>query len=207
MKTHAGINQGTYVTSCRRYAQENLMSLRCVMGSGLWPEYGRTGSSCVLLTGGGLAWSNSRFRTNTPDRTLHKSLSLSWWVELEGRRRFAALMLPLKGKTAQGLVLQAGTGLSGGHDVCNYVILVAFLWDLQVGQDDLLITCKSAKNKKEQRNLCRKLRQTVSNLCISSYIHAFNIFFLTVVKAKVFEGVAILPPPALESHSSHQERI
>lgn len=99
MKTHAGINQGTYVTFCGRYAQENLTSLRCWMSSGFTREpepwqvqYSRTGSSWVLLTRGSLAWSNSRFRTNTPDRALHKSLSLSWWAKLEGRRRFVALM-------------------------------------------------------------------------------------------------------------------
>lgn len=33
-KTHAGINQATYVTRCRRYVQENLTSLRCCTGSG-----------------------------------------------------------------------------------------------------------------------------------------------------------------------------
>lgn len=154
MKTHAGINQATYVTRCRRYvcrktwrASGAAARVQALCEPKPWRvRYSRTGQACsswVLLTWGSVARSNSRFRTNTPDRALHKSLSLSWWAELEGRRRFVALMWLLTGKAVQGLVLQAGTGLRGGHDVCNYVISTwpfpANLWELQAGrwQDNL----------------------------------------------------------------------
>lgn len=98
-------------------------------------------------------------------------------------------------------MLQAGTGLRGGHDVSDYVISMAFpSKSLRPAGWMLKITYKRLITQQEDSKKCKL---AIDNLY---YIHDLrSLFFHLLLRQsclKETEGVIVLPPPVLESYSS-----